>query len=84
MVLVPLIFGIGLIFFNSRNFIGWFLSGASLIMIVFGIISSIDFRLRHMSAFELIVMLVLMVGGLGLFLSSLRNHHNTYPLEHRR
>lgn len=80
MVLVPLIFGIGLIFFNSKNFIGWFLSAASLIMLIFGIITSIDFRLKHMSAFELIVILVLMVGGLGLFLSSLRGYDDSPPL----
>ncbi len=84
MVLVPLIFGIGIIFFNSRNFIGWFLSGGSLIMLIFGIITSIDLRLRHMSAFELIMILVLMIGGLGMFLSSLRGHNDTYYMEHRR
>jgi hypothetical protein len=42
-------------------------------MLGFGVISSVDFRLRQMSAFELISMLVLMIGGLGLFLRSLRN-----------
>lgn len=78
MVLVPLIFGIGLIFFNSRNFIGWLLSGASLVMLIFGIISSINFRLRNMSAFELIVILILLVGGIGLFLSSLRGYDDPH------
>ncbi len=73
MTLVPLIFGIGFIFYNSHNPIGWALSVASLAMITFGVISSIQFRMRHMSAFELIMMLVLMIGGVGLFLSSLRN-----------
>ena len=29
--------------------------------------------MRHMSAFELIMIHILMVGGVGLFLSSLRN-----------
>jgi hypothetical protein len=42
-------------------------------MLVFGIISSINFRLRSMSSFELITIIVLAVGGLGLFLSSLKN-----------
>ena len=74
MTLVPLIFGIGFIFYNYRNIIGWALSGVSLVMLGFGIISSIQFRLRHMSAFELITILVLMVGGVGLFLSALRSY----------
>ncbi|MGE4518803.1 MAG: hypothetical protein AB7E04_04775 [Desulfobacteraceae bacterium] len=73
MVLIPLIFGIGIIFYNSKNILGWLLSSASLIMLVFGIISSINFRLRSMSSFELITIIVLAVGGLGLFLSSLKN-----------
>lgn len=73
MVLIPLIFGVGMIFYNSKNIIGWLLSGASLVMLAFGIIASINFGLKPMSAFELITILVLGVGGLGLFLSSLRN-----------
>jgi len=73
MTLVPLIFGVGLIFYNSRNILGWALSVSSLIMISFGIISNIQFRLSSMTAYELITILVLMVGGTGLFLSSLKD-----------
>ncbi len=72
MVLVPFIFGIGFIFYNSRNIIGWVLSVGSLVMFFFGIISTIRFNIRHMTAFDLIVIIVLLVGGTGLFLSSLR------------
>lgn len=74
MVLIPLIFGVGLIFYNSKNILGWALSIASLVMLSFGIIQSINFSLRGMSAFELITILVLIAGGAGLFLSSLRNY----------
>lgn len=73
MTLIPLVFGVGIIFYNSKNILGWALTASSLIMLGFGIIASIRFRLQHMSAFELIMILVLMVGGLGLFLSSLRS-----------
>ncbi len=73
MTLIPLVFGIGIIFYNYRNIIGWFLTIASLIMLAFGIITSIKFHLKSMSAFELIMILILMVGGIGLFLSSLKN-----------
>jgi len=74
MTLFPFIFGIGMIFYNSRNPIGWFLAIASLVMIFFGVISSLQFHMRRMTVFELISILVLMVGGIGLFLSSLRNY----------
>lgn len=73
MVLVPFIFGVGLIFYNSRNVIGWALAIGSLAAFAFGIITSVQFRLRTMSAFDIIVILVLLVGGIGLFLSSLRD-----------
>lgn len=73
MVLLPFIFGVGLIFYNSHNVIGWLLTGASLVMLIFGVISQTSFQFRYMSAFELLTILVLLFGGIGLFLSSLRN-----------
>jgi hypothetical protein len=73
MVLIPFIFGIGFIFYNAKNPIGWILSGGSLLALVFGVIRSIRFTMAGLSAFELILILVLAFGGLGLFLSSLRS-----------
>lgn len=71
-VLIPFLFGVGIIFFNSRNILGWALAIASLVMLGVGVITQTRFHLRNMTAFELITILVLMVGGVGLFLSSLR------------
>ena len=73
-VMETFIFGIGFIFYDCKNFIGWVLAAASLIMLGFGIIASIQFRLRNMSAFELIMILILLVGGIGLFASSLKSY----------
>ncbi len=72
-VLIPLIFGIGFVFYNAKNPIGWILSVISILLLGFGVITSLQFRMRHMSAFELIMILILLVGGVGLFLSSLRS-----------
>jgi len=72
-VLIPFIFGVGMVFYNSRNYLGWFLFIGSMAMLSFGVISSVYFRLRHMTAFELITIIVLLVGGLGMFLSSLKS-----------
>lgn len=72
-VLIPFIFGIGIIFFNSKNIFGWLLSVGSIAALIFGVISTVRFSLRSMTSFDLIVMLVLAVGGLGLFLRSLKN-----------
>lgn len=72
MVMIPFMFGVGIIFYNGKNFLGWLLAGGSLVALIFGVIASIRFEFRSMSAFDLIVILVLSVGGLGLFLRSLR------------
>lgn len=72
MVLIPMMFGVGMIFYNARNPLGWALAVGSVIALVFGVIANIQIRISTMSAFDLIVILVLLVGGIGLFLSSLR------------
>ncbi len=76
MVMIPFIFGVGMIFYNSRNPLGWLLAVGSLVALIFGVIASVNFRFRPMSAFDLMVIFVLSFGGLGLFLSSLRRHSN--------
>lgn len=73
-VFVPFMFGIGLLFFNAKSPWGWVLTIGSLVILIFGIITSTSLRLQRMDAFSLIVILVLLVGGLGLFLSSFRNY----------
>lgn len=72
MVIIPFMFGVGMIFYNAKNIIGWLLSIASLSGLIFGIISTLNFSIKSMNAYELLTMIVLLVGGLGLFLSSLR------------
>lgn len=76
MVLIPLMFGIGMVFYNSKNIFAWILCAGSIAALIFGVISSIHFRFNHMSAFDLIVILVLAIGGLGLFLRSLKSFDN--------
>lgn len=72
MTLVPLCCGIVMIFFNARTVLGWLLFFGSLLAICVGVIASIHFSLAGMSLFDLLVILTLLFGGLGLFLSSLR------------
>lgn len=73
MIMIPFMFGVGMIFYNAKNTFAWILAGGSLLALVFGVISSIQFTFQSMSAFDLIVILVLTAGGLGIFLSSLRS-----------
>ena len=72
LVLVPFLFGIGIVFYNSDNKLGWLLPLGSLTALVFGVFANLNIRFTSMSAFDLVVILVLLVGGIGLFLGSLR------------
>ena len=79
MILIPLMLGIGLIFYNCRNPLGWLIAIVSLACLLFGVIASLRFNFRTMSAFDLISILVLAIGGLGLFLRSLREIDRAIP-----
>ena len=72
MVMIPFMFGIGIMFYDVRKWYGWLLAGGSMVALIFGVIASINFTFSRMSAFDLIVILVLAVGGLGLLLQSFR------------
>jgi uncharacterized protein len=72
-ILIPFMIGVGMIFYNSKNFIGWLLAAGSLLSMIVGVIVNTRFVFKHMSALELIIILVLLVGGAGLFLRSLRS-----------
>ena len=74
MVMIPFLFGVGFLFYSNKNYLGWLLSGGSLLALVFGVISSMQIGFRRMSVFDLIVILVLCFGGLGLFLASFKSH----------
>lgn len=71
MILIPFMFGVGMIFYNSKLWAGWLLAGGSIIAMVAGVLASITLSMAGMSVFELLVILVLLVGGIGLFLRSL-------------
>jgi hypothetical protein len=72
MILVPLVIGIAMIFYDAKSAFGWLLAVASFGAMVFGVIASVSLNLRTMTAFELLCILALAFGGLGLFLRSLR------------
>ena len=70
--LLPLLLGIGLLFFNGRSLPGWFLTGAGAVIIFVGILAHLEIYFRPTSLFNTLLMLVLLVGGLGLVARSLR------------
>jgi len=71
-LLIPFMFGVGWIFYNARSPWGWILACGALAAIIFGVLMSLSINIRSMSLLNLIIILVLMVGGLGIFARSLR------------
>jgi hypothetical protein len=72
--LVPMLFGIALLFWNGRSVIGWMLTLAGALFIVAGVIANMHIYFQPTSLFNTLVMLILLVGGLGLIARSLRHH----------
>lgn len=72
--LVPLIVGIGIVFFNGKSIIGWLLVFVGSIIILAGIIMNLQIYFQPTSLFNTIVMLVLFAGGIGLLAKSVRAH----------
>ncbi|MGK0361524.1 MAG: hypothetical protein ACI9U2_003842 [Bradymonadia bacterium] len=84
MILVPFIFGVGIIFYNGKNPLGWLLAALSLVALGFGLISSVQFRFSSMSLFSLLTIIVLLVGGAGILLSGLRGRSRGADDDDRR
>jgi len=72
LMLIPLIAGIAFLFFNGKSIIGWILTIGGALIIFLGVIVSLRFYFPQTSLFNLIIMLVLLLGGIGLVLRSLR------------
>ena len=72
--LVPLIFGIGIVFFNGRSVLGWFLLVAGAVIILAGILMHLRIYFEHTSLFNTIMMLVLLFGGIGLMARGVKAH----------
>ena len=73
--LLPLLFGIGILFWNGRSVIGWLLTVGGALFILAGVIANLHIYFQPTSLFNTIVMLVLLVGGIGLVVRSLSPHH---------
>ena len=72
--LVPLLIGVGLLFWNGRSIAGWLLATAGALFILAGVIANMHIYFRPTSLFNTLVMLILFVGGLGLIARALSPH----------
>lgn len=72
--LVPLIVGIGILFFNGKSIAGWLLLFVGVVVIFTGILMNLHIYFQQTSLFNTIVMIVLLAGGIGLIFRALAPH----------
>jgi len=71
--LLPLLVGVGVLFYNGKSIVGWLLTSLGLAIILAGVLMNMDIYFRQTTLFNTIVMLGLLFGGLGLIARSLRS-----------
>ncbi len=70
--LLPLLVGVGFLFFDGKSVAGWLLSTIGAGIIAAGILMSMHIYFRPTSLYNTLTMLILMAGGLGLIVRSLK------------
>jgi hypothetical protein len=70
--LIPLLLGIGVLFYDGRSPIGWVLGGSGALVIFAGIIANLQIHFRTTSLFNTLIMLALIMAGLGLMSRALK------------
>ncbi len=72
--LIPLLFGIGILFVNGKSVVGWLLSIGGLFFILAGILMNLDIYFQQTTLMHTLIMLFMIAAGLGLIVKGLRPH----------
>jgi uncharacterized protein len=70
--LLPLVMGIGLLFFDGKSVFGWLLTVGGAAIIFVGILVNLRIYFQPTTLFNTLMMLILLAGGLGLVARALR------------
>lgn len=70
--LVPMLAGIGMLFYNGKSAAGWILTALGAAIILAGILMNMDIYFRPTSLYNTLFMLALLAGGLGFIARSLK------------
>lgn len=70
--LLPMLFGVGILFVNGKSRLGWFLAVGGLLFILAGILMNLDIYFTRTSLMNTLVMLICIAAGFGLIVKSLR------------
>lgn len=70
--LLPLVLGIGLLFFDGKSVLGWLLTVAGAVIIFVGVLVNLRIYFQPTTLFNTLMMLILLAGGLGLVARALK------------
>jgi hypothetical protein len=73
LTLIPLVIGVGLLFFSGRSIAGWVLAGGGAVIIFVGILANLEIYFRQTTLFNVILMLVMFAAGLGLMARAVKS-----------
>lgn len=70
--LIPLVIGIGILFYDGRSLAGMVLAYGGLLVIVAGVIANLRIHFQPTSLFQTLVILAMLAGGVGLMARAAR------------
>lgn len=73
LTLIPLVIGLGLLFFDGRSIAGWVLAGGGAVIIFIGILANLQIFFTPTTLFNVILMLTMFAAGLGLMARALKS-----------
>src|SRR5256885_14426493 len=62
--LIPMLLGVGILFFNGKSVIGWVLAVGGFLFILVGIVANLDVYFQRTTLLHTLIMLGLMAAGL--------------------
>lgn len=72
--LVPFLLGLGMVFYNGKSVLGWFLVSAGILIILAGVIVNLRVHFAATSLYNTLMMLGMIAVGVGLVARSVRDH----------
>jgi uncharacterized protein len=72
LTLIPLLVGVGFLFYDGKSVIGWLLAVVGTSIILAGVLMNMDIYFRPTTLYNTLMMLGLLFGGLGVIARSLR------------
>jgi uncharacterized protein len=71
--LIPLVIGLGWLFFDGRSIVGWILAGVGAVIIFVGILVNLEIYFRQTTLFNVILMLTMFAAGIGLMARAVKS-----------